>query len=150
MNLHIFAQECANLKFFKYCRNTSPPVKVACHPTNSSLLDFLNLAGLVFMVGVPYGCSIFQLRLDQGIVGSLSYTWHVSFYIPLHKFECFICDACDPVYILFLWSYYREVPRIVKSHVLMSWNVSWRYHFLCYKSWRFTAKPSFTKHCSQN
>ena len=50
------------------------------------------------MVRIPNGCSIFQLRPDQSIVGSLSYTWHFVFYILFHKPKSFVGSARDPVY----------------------------------------------------
>ena len=34
---------------------------------------------------ITNGCSKFQLRPDQNIVGSPSYTWHFGFYISFHK-----------------------------------------------------------------
>ena len=55
-----FVKLCAILKFQSF-PNAGRSVKIA---TCSSLLDSLNLAGFVFMVMTPNGCSIFKLRSD--------------------------------------------------------------------------------------
>ena len=51
-------------------------------------------------------------------------------------------------------TYYHEVPRTMKSRVLMSWNFGWRHHFLCYMPRTKVDTPLHNqvllKHCSQN
>ena len=54
---------------------------------------------LFLMMGIPNGCSIFQLRPDQGSIGSLSNTWHLFSYVSLYKTEGFVGSSCDPVYV---------------------------------------------------
>ena len=53
----------------------------------------------IFMMGVPNGSSIFQLRLDQGSIGSLSDTLHLCSYVSFDKTEDFVSSTCDPVYV---------------------------------------------------
>ena len=47
------------------------------------------------MVGIPNSHSIFKLRPNQGIIGCLPQTRHLSFNVPLDKSKGFLSGIAD-------------------------------------------------------